>query len=73
MIRALLTLPDIYAEDEPADDADQEGEAKLVRPVSVAVVRAIVSIAENQDEKSRLACLETLAELGRLGLGKRIT
>ncbi|SGY19034.1 BQ5605_C014g07543 [Microbotryum silenes-dioicae] len=33
------------------------------QPVQPAVIRAIVAIAENQEEKLRLACLETLGEL----------
>lgn len=65
LIRAMLALPDMYSEDEETEDhLDRGDEDALIRPVSVAVVRAIVSVAENQEEKLRLACLETLAELG---------
>lgn len=60
LIRTLLALPDTYSE-EGGDGDDGE---HVVRPVSVAVMRAVVSIAENQEEKLRLASLETLGELG---------
>lgn len=33
------------------------------RPVQPAVIRAIVALAESQDEKLRLASLQTLGEL----------
>lgn len=32
--------------------------------LSVGVVRAVVALAENSDDRLRLVCLETLAELG---------
>lgn len=39
------------------------------RPVNVATIRAVVAIAENQEEKLRLASLETLGELGTSPIG----
>lgn len=43
------------------------------RPVPASVIRAIVAIAENLEEKLRIACLETLGELCMLTLAPMAT
>ena len=69
----------MYTEEETGEDAEHgenEDPPSLMQPVPVALVRALVSLAENQEEKLRLACLETLGEIGASRstvLGRKLT